>query len=334
MNTEKPAHNPVITKAMMDNTVNYEGVVLTSIDVVASPTDENPKRVTFSDSTGAALDDKDSVFLCNIKEISRGKGKGWDVSVDFEATVLTPLEAHAMLSSKIEANEEKEKVLFVIHGFNTNASFHLADCSLAKPKFVKTHIIPIIWPSEGKGSYFKYREDRSFSKVAGNALKSMKGPLQKFRDMGLRSSIVAHSMGNRVLRNFSDPEIKFDNIFMVAADVEVDIFYQKYIESNEDGLNIKKMLTDETTGKIHVLYNSKDGRMFQSMIMNLGKRLGGAPLYFGEKKFMQDTIHDDLKNNIVDIDVASSENRMLYDGNSEHNYHFFDKVVQYYDEHA
>jgi len=68
--------------------------------------------------------------------------------------------------------------------------------------------------------------------------------------------------------------------------------------------------------------------------MNFGNRLGGAPLYFGEKKFMQDTIHNDLKNNIVNIDVASSENRMLYDSNSEHNYHFFDKVIQYYDEHA
>lgn len=337
--TESPSpYPPVVTEESMKTKVVYDGVVLTSIDVNSSPTDENPQRVTFSDKTVGSTTDTDAVFLCNIQEIAR-EGEGYGTLIDFEATVLTPSEAIAMIEEEIEEGMRK-KALFCIHGFNTSASFHLVDCLFAMPKFVKTCLIPVIWPSEGRGSYFKYREDRTYSSAAGKALQSMKDPLNKLNG----ASIICHSMGNRVFRSLCDPDLNFDNIFMVAADVENDLFHQKYIDKGTDeksafrkhGLNIKGMLKDPTKGKIHVIYNESDSRMIQSTIMNIGPRLGGTGVYM-EKKFMMDVVHEDLKTCIVNVNASEdgdNHKRMLYDSRSDHNYHFHVNTIKYYEENA
>mmetsp|Transcript_9349 Transcript_9349/g.10307 ORF Transcript_9349/g.10307 Transcript_9349/m.10307 type:complete len:334 (-) Transcript_9349:129-1130(-) len=330
--TTTPAHGPVMTKESMLATVNYAGVVLTSIDVVPSPTEENPDRVTFGDLTEACIDDDDALFLHDIKETKRGEGTGWDTTVEFEATKLTPAQAKEMIG-------KDKKALFVIHGFSTQASFHLADCLNAKDKFTKVNLIPVIWPSLGQGGFWDYRNDRKYSKAAGKALQSMKGPLQKMGD-DVHASIVAHSMGNRVFRNFSDPSFNFDNIFMVAADVDGDIFHEDYINGGDDdyrkhGLNIKSMLTNADEGKIHVLFNPSDSRMFQSRIMNLGMRLGGAGVNMEPASWFSQTVHPDLKDSIVNVNAL--EENMLYPeapGKSDHNYHFHDNVCKYYEDHA
>jgi len=326
-----PTHGPVMTGESLKAKINYPGVVLTSIDVIPSPTSENPDRVTFSDLTEGTTDDDDSLFIYDIKETRRGKETGWNTKVEFEATKLTPEKA-------LEIVEERhKKALFVIHGFNTQASFHLADCLNAKEKFTKVHLIPVIWPSEGQGGYCDYRSDRAFSRSAGKALQSIKGPIKKM-GKNFRASIVSHSMGNRVFRNFSDPEMNFDNIFMVAADVERDIFHEGYINGgNEEwrkhGLAIKSMLTTDK-GKIHVIYNPSDSRMFQSMIMSLGKRLGGAGVNFKPAWFGK-TVHPELKDHIVNVNALEKD--FMYPeapGKTDHNYHFHDNVCKYYDEHA
>ena len=105
----------VMTEKSMDEKVVYDGLVLTSIDVVPDP--DNPKRVTFNDNTIGCVDDKDAVFLCNVREISR-EGKGYAVEVEFEADLLTVEEVVARL--KLKASDQNKKALFVMHGFNTN----------------------------------------------------------------------------------------------------------------------------------------------------------------------------------------------------------------------
>jgi len=337
--TEAPSPYPtVMTADSMKAKVVYDGIVLTSIDVKASPTDENPQRVTFSDKTNGSTTDKDAVFIHNIKEIAR-EGEGYGTLVDFEATVLSPSEAVAMIEAVEDESGKPKKALFCIHGFNTSASYHLADCLFAKPKFTKVQLIPVIWPSEGEGSYFKYREDRSYSSAAGKALQSMKGPLNS---LSCGTSIVCHSMGNRVFRHFSDPEIEFDNIFMVAADVPSDIFNQRFIDGGDEewrkhGLNIKGMLKDPSEGKIHVIYNENDVKLIQSSVMNLGSRLGAVPVNF-EKRFMRDVVHEDLKSCIVNVNASIDEGkvheRMLYDKRNDHCYHFHNKTIKYYDDNA
>lgn len=337
--TEPPSpYPPVMTEDSMNAEVVYDGIILTSIDVKASPTDENPKRVTFSDKTNGSTDDDDAVFLCDIKEIDR-EGEGYGTLVDFEATVLTPSEAIAMIEEQKDESGQPKKALFCIHGFNTSASFHLADCLFAKPKFTKVQLIPVIWPSEGKGSFSKYREDRSYSAAAGKALQSMKGPLNS---LNCGTSIVCHSMGNRVFRSFSDSEIDFDNIFMVAADVDNDIFHQGYIDGGDEewrkhGLNIKGMLKDPTAGKIHVIYNAADVKLIQSSVMNLGTRLGAGGVNF-QKRFMKDVVHKDLASCIVNVNASIDEgevhNKMLYGKRNDHNYHFHNNTIKYYDDNA
>ena len=321
-------HSPVMTNESLDAPVNYEGIVLTSIDVVDSPIEGNDMRVTFSDTTKGRENDDDAIFLHNIREVGRSVIKK-QIMIDFAADRLTPEEAHAMIT---------KKVLFVVHGFATRAGYHLADSlnALKSNKFVKTLLVPIIWPSNDFADYFTYRDDRELSKTAGKALQSMIKPME-----GLRASIVSHSMGNRVLRYMADKRFKFDNIFMVAADVNRNIFHKKYItkgsgEYRQHGLKIKSMLRDET-GKIHVIYNSGDIRLTQSSIMNFGKRLGATGVDF-KGGWFSDSVHEELKDFIVNVNsrkhVDESHEKMLYENKRDHNYHYYDNTIKYYEDNA
>jgi len=322
---------PILTEDSMLAKVNYDGLVLTSIDVVPSPTDERPHRVTFSDNTQGMTDDDDAVFIHNIRELSR-TGTGWDTAIDFEADKLTTEEAGVIIGE----NKGEKKALFVVHGTNTTAGFHLVDCNnaITHYPFARTHPVPVIWPSEGKMTLLNYFEDKSISKAAGESLSSIEHTI---KNLETRASIVCHSMGNRVLRHFSEAEINFDNIFMVAADVDGDLFHDGYINWNNEpwrqhGLNIKDMLTNDSS-KIHVIYNPDDEKMSKSKYLNFGRRLGEKGVNMKPGAWFGKSVHEKLKNSIVNINVQRSD--MLYEGKSkEHNFHFFDNVCKYYDEHA
>jgi len=319
-----------MTNESLDAPVNYEGIVLTTIDVVASPIEGNAMRVTFSDTTRGRENDDDAVFLHNIREVNRGEIKG-KIMIDFEANKLTPEEARAMI------NESTKKALFMIHGFATRAGYHLADSlnAIKSNNFVKTLLVPIIWPSQDFSGLEEYRDDQELSKAAGKALQSMIKPME-----GLRASIVSHSMGNRALRYMADKRFKFDNIFMVAADVDRNIFDKKYItkggEDHQHGLKIKSMLRGEL-GKIHVIYNTGDIKLMQSTCMNVGKRLGGTGVNF-KGGWFSDSVHEELKNSIVNVNsrekVNGSHEKMLYEDKTDHNYHYYDNTIKYYDDKA
>lgn len=186
VDSSKPAGpGPHMTPETMKMKVNYDGVILTTIDVQDAPTEGRPNRVTFSDTTKGRKDDDDAVFLHNIHEVAR-TGEGYGTKVDYEADRLTTKDAMALLA------QDSRKVLFVIHGFNTQASFHLLDCTFANEKAKNVHIVPISWPSEGK--MLDYFEDKGYSKAAGFALqKSMKGPMKDLLAGDIKASILCHS---------------------------------------------------------------------------------------------------------------------------------------------
>jgi hypothetical protein len=188
INNLKPG---MMDTASMKTTVNYSDVVLTTIDVVDAPTGDNPKRVTFSDATVGAIDDKDAVFLCNIREVSR-EGEGYQTIVEFEADKLSISEAVNAIKEKLDKTGYS-KALFVVHGFNTNASFHLLDCLNANPMFTKNYVIPVMWPSQGKSSAWEYKNDQKFSKSAAHALQNtLKEPLEAMTGK-YSVSLVCHS---------------------------------------------------------------------------------------------------------------------------------------------
>ena len=74
----------------------------------------------------------------------------------------------------------------------------------------------MIWPTQaGNALNFiqRYSGDRGYSKAAGEAFKNS---MKEFAGVFPRKSLVAHSMGNRVLRHAADARYRFDNIFMVG----------------------------------------------------------------------------------------------------------------------
>ena len=73
---------------------------------------------------------------------------------------------------------------------------HLKKCNSVKDKFKKFTLVPVIWPSSGGIS--NYFSDRGYSKGAGEALKI---GMSKYAGMFPKKSLLAHSMGNRVLRH-------------------------------------------------------------------------------------------------------------------------------------
>ena len=186
---------------------SYDGLVLTSIDVIEAPTEGRPNRVEFPGHLAKGTsDDKTAYFLRNVKEARRENGG-------------LVLEADKVDISNLEASRMK-KPLFCIHGFNVSAEDHLMACQKAQESSEKFNPIPVIWPAKGEGrtSYFGKRKTESVG--AGTALKTLTKFIGKFP----KKSLHAHSMGNRVLRYAADAGFTFDNIFMVAAVSEQILF--------------------------------------------------------------------------------------------------------------
>ena len=310
----------------------YEGIVLTSIDVVESPTPSSPRRVTFSLKPRGKRDDTTAVFIHKIKDVTVN---GEEL---LEAEKLEPGEVQDMINAESDDIKEKStdpedatvnrKVLFTIHGFNVEPRGYLLQVKGVEIRFRKFKLIPVLWPS--KGNILAYLIDRSLSKAAGRAFKSIYEPTKSFS-----KSLIAHSMGNRVLRNFASEAFNFDNIFMVAADTDGRMFYQSYIEAGDqewrkDGLRIKDMLTDGEDGgkkgKIHVVYNRKDSpSLLASTILNMKPRLGKVNLDDGCFCYGPEKIHDDIYDYLVNKDWTS-------DASDSHNYQFDWGLAAYMEE--
>ena len=127
---------------------------------------------------------------------------------------------------------------------------------------------------------------------------------------------------------------------MCAADVDGDMFHEDVAGVKKaQAKNIVEMLSDKEEGKVHIIYNKKDVRLGQSKIMNVleGKRLGASGVRMEAKKSFfglrsLSCVSDCYKVNIVNVDAT--EEGFLYDDEKDHNYHFYNKTVEYYDEHA
>ena len=82
-------------------------------------------------------------------------------------------------------------------------------------------------------------------------------------------------MGNRVLKYFAnEANSLFDNIFMVASDVNSDLFNKKYIDGGnqewrKDGVRMTDMLTKGKGGKIHVVHNKNDPSLLILGVLDL-----------------------------------------------------------------
>jgi len=283
----------------------YEGIIVTTFGVIDSPTATNPNQVTFNfDSPGD--DDKNAAsFIHRIKDIGGGQ---------FEATKLT---VEGVREVVMTTGEAKGKLLFSVHGFATKPREYLENTiANAQRDFNKFRLIPVIWPSEG--DLTKYYEDQFFSELVGKLLQSLTPTGQKET---ISKSILCHSMGNRVLRNFANEGVTFDNIFMVAADVDEDLFNAGKLNGDEEqALNIKNMLTKGKGGKIHVLYSKNDNALNASFFANSFRpRLGREGIKL-------DKVIPEVKDFIASKDVTNEDG-----GDGGHNYQFKPHAIDYYE---
>lgn len=190
-------------------------------------------------------------------------------------------------------NSDYQDILFFIHGFNTSPenAFEIAE----KLQFLcdqksanKVQIVPLIWPCGNKigiiRDYFGDQQAADASQFAFVRLLEMffawrNEPQQLDIPCTKRLNILAHSMGNRVLRgaiesvvSYYEPQgmpLIFRNIFMVAADV-----VNETLEKGRDGQHIP-----ESARNVVVYFAADDFALRSSKVANVknavaSRRLG------------------------------------------------------------
>jgi esterase/lipase superfamily enzyme len=160
-------------------------------------------------------------------------------------------------------NVKNNKIpLLCVHGFGTQPPFWLETCAkYPRGKKYRFTAIPVIWPCGDLGlvSYFGDRHV-ALGTAASFLSLLMKSSLQPLRQV----SLMCHSMGNYILWLVSQSLTNsFDHIFMVAADVDDDIF--------KDGRkhNVPQMV--RCGGKIHVLFCNRDKALRVRRLVHCGR---------------------------------------------------------------
>jgi len=207
-------------------------------------------------------------------------------------------------------------------------------------------LIPVVWPvdSGAKGSKIKnfrnYKNNKTFSTVSGNALTKACNFIKE-----VPASIMAHSLGNAVLVSFFESsipklkngeEIKFNTIFMVAADIWEETFNERIIngsrrhrdfDNGEAGLYLLKA----TERKIVIAHAKDDDALWlSSNILNRGlfksyRRLGqfGAA---GQKG----RLHELAQEKLIDKDYnaySTESGGGRKSGFKRHSYEFSERIV-------
>ncbi len=222
-----------------------------------------------------------------------------------------------------------------IHGASIAPEKIIAQCHDANQRYTKSaseegqnlklKFIPVIWPAED--SLKRYFVDRHKNSVGGKAFKALEEIAAEFPT----KSLMAHSMGNRVLRYFASPAFKFDNIFLVAADVNHRLFNKKYIDKKDydhcrckDGLRIHSMLQNDNS-KICVLYHKKDC----ALIFSNAIKFFTAPR-LGKRGVKESDLHPKFKGKdiIKNVDFSDRVSTKF----SNHNYQFSDEAIDFYHE--
>lgn len=177
-----------------------------------------------------------------------------------------------------------EQILLYIHGFNNMPEsdiFPRAEQMTAMLKEAKlsVDVVPIIWPCDNDLGVIKdYFDDQRAADASGNAFSRALGKFLGWQEMNAanpdappclkRINILAHSMGNRVLRETLHAWAKsrsmqvpfiFRNIFMVAADV-----LNETLHREEDG-----QVISQCARNIVVYYASDDLALRSSKVANV-----------------------------------------------------------------
>uniref|UniRef100_A0A0G4HJY4 DUF676 domain-containing protein n=1 Tax=Chromera velia CCMP2878 TaxID=1169474 RepID=A0A0G4HJY4_9ALVE len=267
-------------------------LMLTTVRNDASGADARRGIFRFTSETPGVGVGRDATMLENVKQV------GDDL---FQGTMITEDE----LKRRIVA--ESRKLMFFIHGFNVQSGGMLGSSKDMQEEFDKNRaqevlVVPVHWACGDRlGILRDYDSDQRVAVTTADAVSRLfledSELLPKLKEKGL--NVVAHSMGNRVLRfvgkktapssewdlvklddasaslHDAAPEglrarqSLFDNIFLVAADVPCDVMEED--EAIESGFASLSVLAE----KLHVLHAFDDLALQASRGVNRSpRRLG------------------------------------------------------------
>lgn len=220
-------------------------------------------------------------------------------------------------------------ILFFIHGFNTQpeGAFKITE-KLTKFFQQKSKnsdqvlVIPLIWPcGDQVGIIRDYFDDQQAADASAFAFMRLLEMFFAWRvkedqldqPCTKRINVLAHSMGNRVLRGAIDRVVRyyqqqgmpliFRNIFMVAADV-----VNESLEPGQDGESIP-----ESTRNVLVYYAADDFALRSSKVANLKNNIASRRLGHTGPQNM-----DKVPRNVYAIDCDDFNNK--YDDPLGHTY--------------
>ncbi|MCO6441622.1 MAG: alpha/beta hydrolase [Nitrococcus mobilis] len=230
--------------------------------------------------------------------------------------------------------DSKTQILLYIHGFNnTDEAVVFPRAQRLQALFDQVggaalvHVVPLIWPCDDDrftAIADDYWDDQRAADQSGVAFARMLGKFDEWRRKEAllenpcmrRINVLAHSMGNRVLRNTLKTWVEnegsgampqlFRNVFMVAADV-----VNHTLEADEEGEHIPPSCRN-----LIVYYANDDLAMPASKVANLRNRTVSRRLGM--------TGPEDLEavpKNVYEVDCDSFNNTC--DSPKGHSY-FFD----------
>ena len=200
-------------------------------------------------------------------------------------------------------DQKCSQLMFYIHGFNNrpanpisiaaslNDIFAGFDASTLPVNFGQLLTVPVMWPCADDFVFERYRHDLRTSELVGPAFAEWLrnvgiAPLDSTFDstdqpasststsssssstetmpvLTSRLHLCCHSMGNRILRNTPILSTIFQHIFMIAPDIDNDLF------TTPVGDSILKL----ATSSVFVIYNNSDVALIAS------EKLPGRPNY-------------------------------------------------------
>jgi|JFJP01.1.fsa_nt_gi esterase/lipase superfamily enzyme len=222
-------------------------------------------------------------------------------------------------------NSKADEILLYIHGFSNLPEGVFQKAAELQRLFDQKQsghicVVPMIWPCDNDFGIIKdYFDDQMAADLSGVAFARAFQKFLKWRETPddkipctKRINILAHSMGNRVLRStfaaivqYFLPQglpLVFRNIFMVAADI-----VNEALESGQEGQYIPVAARN-----VVVYYAADDFAMRASKVANVGtiasRRLG----HTGPEHM------DRVSKNVYAVDCDNFNNR--YDSPTGHGY--------------
>jgi len=295
---------------------DYDGLIVTTIKLEELPDGKTIEdlvdgdRVVFNEQDG---NESSKVYF--LKDIKQQRDRSGKASYRvYDATYVSPTKA-AEIANAGYGNffGKKSTPLFFVHGFSVEPGYVLQELmprALERLGKEKIHYpIPVIWPVNG--SLLGYNTDQEkYTLDAGANLKVLVNDLSN--DLFPKKSLMCHSMGNHLVFNGvcgvglpdnpggppgDAPDVKWENIFLVAADIPNDVFAEnpdpgEFGHKKKKAENMKAMLVEG--GKIFVIHHEGDRALQGSVALNWGERLG---------RLGPSDIRQDFKETIVTIDA-------------------------------